>query len=88
MSEKWIGLVLCIILFIISAIHAYNIWFRDGARKAQRMVLKYYDENAPGQVSKFDKVINHPIKFKAGSILMLIGCAIGTVLLLMSIFFN
>ena len=79
MSKELIALTFCILLFILSAINAYYIWFRDGARKHQQRLFKEYEENAPGSVSKFDKIVTHPFMYKAGSIILMIGFMVGII---------
>jgi len=72
-DKELIGLIFSIVFLIFVAIYSYFIWFRDGATKSQLEVLKFFDENAPGSVSKFDKIVTHPFVLKVGSILMLFG---------------
>jgi hypothetical protein len=56
---------------------AFYICFRDGANKFSRGTLEFWDENAPGSVSKFDELTQHPLVWKVGSVLMFLAGILG-----------
>jgi hypothetical protein len=70
-GKELTGLIFSIVFFILVAISAFYIWFRDGANKSSRAALKFFNENAPGSVSRFDEITQHPLVWKVGSIIML-----------------
>ncbi len=70
-GKEVIGLIFSIVFFIFVAISAFYIWFRDGANKQSKETLKFWNENAPGSVSRFDEITQHPLVWKVGSIIML-----------------
>ena len=71
-SKEFIGLFFSIVFFFCVAIFAFYIWFRDGAKKCSRATLKEWNENAPGSVTRFDEITQHPMVWKVGSILMVL----------------
>jgi hypothetical protein len=71
-GKELTGLIFSIVFFIFVAIYSFRIWFRDGADKLSRETLKFYNENSPGSVSKFNEITTHPFVWKAGSIIMLL----------------
>ena len=76
-SKELIGLIFSSVFFIFVAIFTFYIWFRDGANKQSRETLKFWNENAPGSVSRFDEIMQHPLVWKVGTILMLLGNLLG-----------
>ena len=59
-GKELTGLIFSIVFFIFVAISAFYIWFRDGANKSSRAALKFFNENAPGSVSRFDEITQYP----------------------------
>ena len=67
------GLIFAIGFFLFAVISFYYVWFRDGANKASRNVLKFFNQNAPGSVTRLEKISAHPLNWKFGSILFVLA---------------